>query len=256
MAKKISAPPKKSRTAKAGKGTESDLTSKLFVDTLLSLQSKKEMENVQRFFRDEGDRNKFIGIQMGKIFALAKKFTDMPLPEVKKLLDNNYYEARMGAVSIMDFQARNKKITEERKKALFDLYISKHDRINNWDLVDRSAPHVVGGYLSDKSRSPLYKLAKSKNIWERRTAIVSTWFFIRQNDINDTFAIAELLVNDKHDLIHKAVGSWIREAGKRDRQMLISFLDKHAPKMPRVMLRYAVEKLDKKTKDHYMKGSE
>jgi 3-methyladenine DNA glycosylase AlkD len=158
----------------------------------------------------------------------------------------------MGAVSIMDFQARDKKTTPERKKELFDTYIAKHNRINNWDLVDRSAPYVVGGYLFDKDRKILYKLAKSKDICERRTAIVATYFFIRQNEIEDTFNIAELLVNDKEDLINKAVGSWIREAGKRDKKKLFAFLDKYAATMPRVTLRYAVEKLDRKEKEYYM----
>jgi 3-methyladenine DNA glycosylase AlkD len=159
----------------------------------------------------------------------------------------------MGAVSIMDFQARDKKTSADAKKKLFDVYIKRHDRINNWDLVDRSAPYVVGGYLFDKSRAVLYKLAKSKNVWERRTSIVSTYFFIRQNDLKDTFRIAEQLVRDKHDLIQKAVGSWIREAGKKDKQKLLAFLDKYSATMPRTMLRYAIERLDKKQKDYYMK---
>ena len=155
----------------------------------------------------------------------------------------------------MDYQARNKKITEEQKKALYHLYIKNHDRINNWDMVDRSAPFVVGGYLFDKSRAPLYKLAKSKNTWERRTAIVSTYFFIRQNDLEDTFKIAEILVHDKHDLINKAVGSWVREAGKRDEVRLLGFLDKYGKTMPRVTLRYAIEKLDSNVKKKYMSSN-
>lgn len=110
----------------------------------------------------------------------------------------------------------------------------------------------MGGYLADKPRKILYKLAKSKNVWERRTAIVSTYYFIRQNDIDDTFKIAELLVDDKHDLINKAVGSWIREAGKRDKLKLLDFLDKYASIMPRVTLRYAIEKLPQKQKDYYL----
>ena len=176
----------------------------------------------------------------------------MPLNEIGKLLEEKFYEARMGAVSIMDFQARDKKTTSEEKKKLFDLYISKHKCINNWDLVDRGAPYVVGGYLSDKPRKILYKLAKSKNVWERRTAIVATYYFIRQNDVEDTFKIAEILVHDKHDLINKAVGSWVREAGKRDKQKLLGFLDKFAPVMPRITLSYSIEKLDRKLKDSYM----
>ncbi|MES2373980.1 MAG: DNA alkylation repair protein [Bacteroidota bacterium] len=192
------------------------------------------------------------GIRMAELFALAKSFTQMPIQEVEKLLDSKSYDARMGAVCIMDFQARDKKIPAERKKQLFDLYITKHNKIDTWDMVDRSAPYVVGGYLFDKPRDILYKLAKSKDVWERRTAIVSTYFFIRQNDIDDTFKIAKLLVKDKHEMIHSAVGSWIREAGKRDQQKLLDFLDTYSAVMPRTMLRYAVEKLDKRLKDVYM----
>lgn len=229
------------------------LTAKAFLDNLSSLATKSEILNNQRYFSDPDPANKFLGIRMAKIFALAKSFTSMPLQEIEKLLDSDYYEARMGAVSIMDFQARQKNIPADSLKELFNLYIRRHDRINNWDLVDRSAPWVVGGYLIDKPRKILYKLAKSKHVWERRTAIVSTYFFIRQDDLNDTFKIAELLVHDKHDLINKAVGSWIREAGKRDKGKLIGFLNKWATTMPRTTLRYAVEKLDKNQKEHYLK---
>ena len=250
MAKiKRSAPKKTS----ASKVTEPPLTAKLYIDRLSLLKSKAELEKVQRFFRDgDSKENKFLGVRMASVFKLAKDLMAMPLDEIEKLLGSKFYEARLGAVSIMDFQARNKKTSDSKRKELFDLYISRHDRIDNWDLVDRSAPYVVGGYLSDKPRAILYKLAKSKNVWERRTAIVSTYFFIRQGDINDTFRIAEMLVADKHDMIHKAVGSWIREAGKKDKLMLINFLDNHATKMPRTMLRYAVEKLDKKQRDFYL----
>jgi len=233
--------------------SQHNLTAKHFLAGLLSQQSKTEIKNAKRFFRDDSTDNKFLGVRMSVIFGLAKQFIQMPLGEIENLLDNEFYEARMGAVSIMDFQARDKKTSAEIKKKLFDLYINRHDRINNWDLVDRSAPYVIGGYLFDKPRKILFVLAKSKNVWERRTAIVSTYFFIRQNDTTDTFKIAELLVNDKHDLIHKAVGSWIREAGKKDKQKLLEFLDKYSATMPGTMLRYAIEKFDKKQKDYYLK---
>lgn len=229
------------------------MTSKQFLEELTALQSKKELENVQRFFRDEGKTSKFLGVRMADIFALAKKYTHLPVADIEKLLKSKYYEARMGAVSIMDFQARDKKTSTERKKELYELYMSRHDCIDNWDMVDRSAPYVVGGYLADKSRKILYKLAKSKNVWERRTAIVATYYFIRQDDVDDTYKIAALLIHDPHDLIQKAVGSWIREAGKRDKRKLLSFLDLYAATMPRTTLRYAVEKLDAKTKEHYLK---
>lgn len=243
-------------TTKKTANKSSALTGKHFIERLKALQSNKELEKIQRYFKSEkgeyGEGDKFIGVQMGKVFALAKEFMEMPLEEVEKLLESPLHEVRTGAVSIMDFQARHKNTSPERKKELFELYIKRHDRINNWDLVDRSAPYVVGGYLADKSRNILYKLARSKNIWERRTAIVSTYFFIRQGDVHDTFQIAELLLNDKHDLIHKAVGGWIREAGKKDRPRLINFLDKHAATMPRTMLRYAIERLDKKQRAYYL----
>ncbi|MDB5210870.1 MAG: alkylation repair protein [Sediminibacterium sp.] len=228
------------------------LTAKHFFEKLSTFQTKPAFEEVQRFFRDEGFASKFLGIRMSNLFAVAKQFTQMPISEINKLLDSEFYEVRMGAVCIMDFQARDKKITVEQKKELFNLYIAKHDKIDTWDMVDRSAPYVVGGYLFDKPRTILYKLAKSANVCERRTAIVSTYFFIRQNDVTDTFKIAKLLVKDKHEMIHKAVGSWIREAGKRDKQQLLDFLDLHAVSMPRTMLRYAIEKLDKHEKDIYM----
>lgn len=228
------------------------MTAKKFITQLSSLKSAAELKNVQRYFRDANATNKFLGVRMASIFALAKQFAEMPLNEIEKLIQSEYYEARMGAVSIMDFQARNKKTTNAKRKGLFDLYIQQHKHINNWDLVDRSAPYVVGGYLFDKPRKILYKLAKSKNVWERRTAIVSTYYFIRQNDLSDTFHIAELLLDDPHDLIHTAAGSWIREAGKRDKLALVEFLDNHAKSMPPAMTRCAIEKLDKKEKQYYL----
>jgi len=229
------------------------MTAFQFTKKLQSLQNKKELGNVQRFFSYEGVESKFYGVKMANIFTLAKEFIQMPLGEIEKLLDSEYYEARMGAVSIMDFQARDKKISAVRRKELFELYISKHSQINNWDMVDRAAPYVVGGYLFDKPRKILYKLAKSKNVWERRTAIVATYYFIRQNDLDETLKIAEVLINDKHELINKAVGSWIREAGKKDKYRLLNFLDCHALTMPRITLRYAIEKLDKKIRNQYLK---
>jgi hypothetical protein len=190
-------------------------------------------------------------IAMGKIFALAKEFVDMPPAEIEKLLESARHEMRVGAVSVMDWKVRARKTSEAERKALFDLYIRRHDRIDTWDLVDRSAPYVVGGYLASKPRKILYKLARSANPHERRTAIVSTYFFIRQNDLDDTFAIAEILVNDKEEVVQKAVGSWVREAGKRDPQRLLKFLDKNAATMPRTILRYAIEKLTKVQREYY-----
>lgn len=224
----------------------SDLTAEKFVKKLKSYRSS----NQQAIKTDTGDQ--FVGVPMRDVFALAKEFMDMPPDEIENLLESPIHEVRAGAVSIMDWQARSKKTPESRRKELFDLYLRRHDRINDWDLVDRSAPYVIGGYLFDKSRVILYKLARSKNLWERRTAIVSTYYFIRQGDLDDTFKIAEILAHDEEDLIQKAVGGWIREAGKKDPQKLLGFLDKYAATMPRTALRYAVEHLDQERREHYM----
>jgi 3-methyladenine DNA glycosylase AlkD len=226
-----------------------------FVAALRDLADPSAVAGVSRFFHGHPDAhpgdNKILGVRFGSIFAVAKQFADMPLADVERLLDSPYYEVRMGAVSIMDFQARAKRTSAEQRKALFDLYIRRHDRIDNWDLVDRAAPHVVGGYLSDKPRDVLYSLARSANPWERRTAIVSTYYFIREGDVEDTFRIAEMLVHDGHELVQKAVGSWVREAGKKDPKRLLSFLGSHAGSMPRPMLRYAVEKLAPEVRAKY-----
>jgi hypothetical protein len=232
------------------------MNAKRFVEKLKTHRSPDELKKIQRYFKsgegEYGEGDEFIGVRMGQVFALAKEFIDMSPEQIEKLLESPIHEVRAGAVSIMDWQARNKKTTEARRKELFDLYMRRHDRINNWDLVDRSAPYVVGGFLFDKPRDILYKLARSKNIWERRTAIVSTYYFVRKGEVADTFKIAEMLLHDDQDLIHKATGGWLREAGKKDRQRLLSFLDKHAATMPRTALRYAIERLDKKQRDHYL----
>ena len=233
-----------------------DLTANEFVKKLKALSSPEELKKIRRYFKSgagqysEGDV--FLGVRLGAVFALAKEFAAMASGEIEKLLENPIHEVRVGAVSIMDWQARDKKTSAPRRKELFDLYLRRHDRINNWDLVDRSAPYVVGGYLFDKPRDVLYKLARSKNMWERRTAIVSTYYFVRQGDVADTFKIAELLLKDDQDLIHKATGGWVREAGKKDPKKLLDFLDKHAATMPRTALRYAIEHLDKKRRAHYL----
>ena len=191
-------------------------------------------------------------VKMRDVFALAKEHVDMPLPEIERLLDRPEHTARVGAVSIMDFQARRKGTSAEQRRALYELYLRRHDRIDRWDLVDRSAPYVVGGYLADKPRDPLYELARSDVEMERRTAIVATYFFIRQDDTADTFALADILVDDPEHLMQRAVGGWVREAGKRDPERLRAFLGAHAATMPRTALRLAVEKLGADERAHYM----
>src|SRR5262245_34288568 len=227
-----------------------------FVRKLESMRSSDRVASIARFFTGgEPGRTrdtKVMGVPFGQVFAAAKQHAHASLAEIEILLDSRFYEVRMGAVSIMDFQARARATAPDRRRALFDLYLRRHDRINNWDLVDRAAPHVVGGYLADRPRTVLYELARSKNPWERRTAIVATWYFIRSGDVDDTFRLAELLIDDAHELVRKATGSWLREAGKRDPKRLIAFLERHAATMPRTTLRYAAEKLNKNLRTAFM----
>lgn len=238
--------------------TAPNLTAKNFIEQLKRFQSDAELKKIQRYFKsgegEYGAGDTFMGVKMGHLFALAKEFGEMPIKEIEKLLESKIHEVRAGGVSIMDKASRSKKITEARRKEFFDLYIKRHDRINNWDLVDLGCLHMTGSYLYDKPRGILYKLAKSKNLWERRTAILSTCYFIRQGDLDDTFKIAELLLRDKEDLVHKAAGWMLRFAGDKDKKRLLQFLDKHAATMPRVMLRNAIEKFDKKAKEKYLKA--
>jgi 3-methyladenine DNA glycosylase AlkD len=227
-----------------------------FVDRLEAHRSPEELEKRRRYFKtgegEYGEGDEFMGVRMGQVFALAKEFIEMPPEEIEKLLESPLHEVRAGALSIMDKQARRKRTPESRRKELFDLYLRRTDRIDNWDLVDVACPYVVGGYLLDKPRDVLYELARSESLWERRAAIVSTAYFIKQGDVADTFGIAALLLDDDEDLIHKATGGWLREAGKKDRQRLSSFLDRHAATMPRTMLRYATEHLDREQRNHYL----
>ncbi|WP_339709872.1 DNA alkylation repair protein [uncultured Kriegella sp.] len=187
-----------------------------------------------------------------ELFSLAKEFQHIPVSEVVKLLKDKEYDHRLGAVAILDFKARDKKTSTKEKQDCYHAYIDNHKWIDDWGLVDRAAPYVVGGYLHGKDKKVLYTLAKSENPMERRTAIVSTYYFIRKNKIEDTFRISEILVNDADEYVQKAVGSWIREAGKRNEEKLKSFLNQYAATMPRVMLRYAIEKFDKETRARYL----
>lgn len=218
-------------------------------------RSNEDLAVLARFFKTgtgqyaEGDI--FIGVTVSATRKICKKYHEMNVAEIEKALDNPVHEVRLAAVILMANQT--KKGSEALKKALYDLYLRRSDRINNWDIVDASCRDVVGEYLMDKSREPLYKLAKSGNLWERRIAMVSTWAFIRAGQDDDVYKIAALLLSDTHDLIHKAVGWMLREAGKRvSRSHLRAFLDVHAKTMPRTALRYAIEHFDPATRQAYM----
>lgn len=225
------------------------------MERLGGLHSDEWLDRYAKAFPiEKRDGDQFIGVRMGEVFRLAKEFKGMPLAQVEKMLESPVHEVRVGAVSIMDYQARDKRTTDQRKKELFELYIKRHDRINTWDLVDRSGFWVVGNYLLDKPRDVLYQLARSERMAERRTAIISTGQIAMKNrETADTFSIAEILLHDNDDLIHKAVGWMLRIAGDIDHQKLLDFLDEHAATMPRITLRYATEHLDKTLRARYVR---
>ena len=221
---------------------------------LKKLANPKQAEVLQRFFKtgkgEYGEGDIFLGIKVPVQREAADKFQELSLKDIEKLLDSKIHEHRMMALFVLIKQY--KKADENTKKIIFDFYLKNTKNINNWDLVDLSTPKIVGDYLLDKPRSVLYKLAQSKNLWERRIAIISTWIIIRNNEFDDTLKIAKILLNDKHDLIHKAVGWMLREVGKRDQKLEEEFLKKHYLKMPRVMLRYAIEKFEEKKRKSYL----
>ncbi len=227
-----------------------------FIERLEAMQSDDELRKIRRYFKsgegEYGEGDRFIGVRMGGMFELAKEFAAMPPVEIEKLMESDIHEARAGAMSIMAKQFALKKTPDSRRKELFELYLRRHDRTNNWDLVDLAAWHVVGAWLADKPRDVLYGLARSENMWERRTAILATMAFVRRGELDDTLSIAEILLHDPQDLIHKAVGGVLRTAAGKDRPRLEAFLDRHAAVMPRTMLRYALEHFEPERRARYM----
>ena len=220
---------------------------------LKKLADPEQAKTLQRFFKTGkkgyGEGDVFLGIKVPVQRKVAKKY-DFSLREIEELLHSKIHEHRLTSLFILIH--RYQRADGNEKKKIFDLYLKNTKYINNWDLVDLSAPNIVGDYLLDKSKNILYKLAKSKNIWEKRISVLSTYTFIRANKFGDTLKIAGILLKDKHDLIHKAVGWMLREVGKRNRAAEEKFLKKHYKQMPRTMLRYAIEKFDNKKKKFYM----
>jgi 3-methyladenine DNA glycosylase AlkD len=233
-----------------------DFSAEHFVARLMSYRSEVEREKFKRYFDpsslDDSERDVVVGVRMGQVFALAKEFIDLPLEEIEKLLESPIHEVRAGALSIMGKQASRRNTSAGHLKDLYELYLRHTDRIDNWDLVDISSHHVIGRYLFDKPRDVLYELARSERWWERRIAMFSTMYFVRKGDLDDTFALAEILVDDDHDLVRKVTGGMVREAGKKDRQRLLDFLERHAATMPRVALRDAIEHLDEDERQRYL----
>jgi 3-methyladenine DNA glycosylase AlkD len=199
-----------------------------------------------------GAGDEFCGITVPKLRKIAKRYLHLLLADVKKLLSSRVHEHRFTALEILVFQFEAG--DDSAKQKVFDFYL-KHTRyINNWDLVDTSAPYIVGEYLATRPRKILYRLAKSSDMWERRIAIIATLAFIRSGDLKDTLGIAAVLLKDKHDLIHKAVGWMLRETGKRSEPAMLNFLAQNYAEIPRTALRYAIERLPEPQRKAILKG--
>jgi len=216
-----------------------------------------------RFFKtakgEYGEGDKFIGVTMPMLRKLAKEFIQLELKQIEKLLHSKIHEERMLALLILmlQFNVAKKQENNQQQKIIYEYYLSQIDYINNWDLVDVTCRDIVGGFLLDKPKKHkdlLIKLSKSSDLWKKRIAIISTWQFIREHQFDYTLRISKTLLQDEHDLIHKAVGWMLREVGKRDLQILMQFLQLHYKKMPRTMLRYAIEKLDEGLRQDFLKG--
>lgn len=222
---------------------------------LKGLGDTKDAEQAQRFFKtgpgQYGEGDVFLGIRVPVQRKLAKELIDTPLNDLVELLQSPFHEARLTALLVMTYQSKR----GDNTLPLYRAYLANTDRINNWDLVDVTAEHIVGKHLFERSRKPLYKLAKSKSLWERRIAILSTFYFIRRNDFDDTLAIADILLHDEHDLMHKAVGWMLREVGKRNQKLEEESLLPHYKQMPRTMLRYAIERFPEPLRQKYLKGT-
>ncbi len=222
-----------------------------------SLANPAIAEHSTRFFKTgpgeyaEGDR--CLGVRVPVVRKLAKNFAVTELKTVFKLLESTYHEERLLALILLVNRCKKAPESEEHK-TIYDHYLTHTKQVNNWDLVDCSAHYIVGRYLLHRSRKPLYKLAQSKLLWDRRISIIATWIFIREGETEDILKLSTIHLKDDHDLMHKAVGWMLREMGKRHPEVEKDFLDQHYQTMPRTMLRYAIEKFPEKIRQDYLKG--
>ena len=227
---------------------------KTITNKLQALSDAEKREIFPKFFKagkgEYGEGDRFLGVTVPNIRAIAKLHKDISIEEIRELLQSEWHEVRLCALIIM--VEKSKKKDEALRKELFNLYLSQTKRINNWDLVDLSCRFIIGEYLLDKSRDILYQLAQSPLLWDNRIAIVSTYAFIRKGQLEDTYALSDLMMQYPHDLMHKAIGWMLREAGKRDSERLYDYVMSHRADMPRTMLRYAIEKFSPKERSILM----
>ena len=228
---------------------------KTITSELQALSNAEKREIFPKFFKagkgEYGEGDRFLGVTVPNIRAISKQYKNISLNEIRELIQSEWHEVRLCALLIM--VEKSKKKDEALRQQLFDLYLSQTDRINNWDLVDLSCRFIVGEYLLDKSRDILYQLAQSPLLWDNRIAIVSTYAFIRKGQLEDTYALSDLMMHHPHDLMHKAIGWMLREAGQRDSERLYDYVMSHRADMPRTMLRYAIEKFSPAERSILMK---
>jgi len=212
---------------------------------------------LQRFFKtgpgEYGEGDKFLGIRVPATRRVARNYQNLPLSDTLTLLHSTLHEERF--LSLIILIQKYQKSSPDEKAEIYGIYLSHTRYINSWDLVDMSAEYIVGAYLRNRSHKPLYKLAQSESLWERRISIIATFHFIKNNEFDETLKVARMLLTNSEDLIHKAVGWMLREVGKRDRNTEESFLKKHYQRMPRTMLRYAIEKFPEDIRQQYLKGT-
>nr|WP_314693025.1 DNA alkylation repair protein [uncultured Prevotella sp.] len=228
---------------------------KTITNKLQALSDAEKREIFPKFFKagkgEYGEGDRFLGVTVPNIRAIAKLHKDISIEEIRDLIQSEWHEVRLCALIIM--VEKSKKKDEALRKELFNLYLSQTKRINNWDLVDLSCRFIIGEYLLDKSRDILYHLAQSPLLWDNRIAIVSTYAFIRKGQLEDTYALSNLMMQHPHDLMHKAIGWMLRETGKRNPERLYDYVMSHRADMPRTMLRYAIEKFSPKERAILMK---
>lgn len=226
------------------------------VEELQNLADKEIAKTMRSFFKtgkgEYGEGDLFLGIKIPEQRKVASKYSGLNLKGISDLLDSKIHEHRL--VGILILVEKFNKSSEEGKGDIFNFYIKNAKKINNWDLVDLSAPNIAGNFLLDKDKTILYNMAKSKNLWEKRISIVASFSFIKNEDFYDALEISKILLEDEHDLIHKAVGWMLREIGKRDKNVLEIFLKENYNKLPRTTLRYAIERFNKEERETYLKG--
>jgi len=226
------------------------------IDLLRDNGNEQRAANCAWFFKagkgGYGEGDVFLGVTVPQTRKIARLFRNASLEERERLLNSKYHEARL--LALISLAEAFRKGNEHTRQSIFQLYLRNTGKVNNWDLVDTSAPHIAGAWLWDKDKLPLYSLANSESLWDRRISIIATQSFIKRNHFEDALNISDILLHDREDLIHKAVGWMLREVGNKDRVVEESFLKPRYTKMPRTMLRYAIEKFEPEIRKAYMQG--